>query len=327
MAWWNINVPLSYNALFNFIIGNRGSGKTFGCKEYAIKHFLQTGKQFIYIRRYNTEFKDNANFFNAVSRKFEDCSFSVKGKTYLINDKVAGFAMTLSTSKAKKSTEYPDVDMIIFDEFIIEKGVYHYLPNEVETFLDAYETIARMRDVKCFFLSNAVTVVNPYFTYFNLTLPYGKLIRCKKDILLQLVQDPEFIDAKKNTRFGRIIDGTAYSKYSIDNQFVLDDYSFIEKKGEGCKYWCTFIYESNSYGVWVDNWNSKIFISQDTDPSCRAVYSTTTKDHQPNTILFKSPRKSPVFFLMIQQFEYGAVRFENLKCKSVFLEILKLARR
>ena len=48
----------SYNAIWNFIISNRGGGKTYGFKMMGIKNFLKNGKQFIYVRRYKTELTD-----------------------------------------------------------------------------------------------------------------------------------------------------------------------------------------------------------------------------------------------------------------------------
>ena len=55
--YWDINKSLSYNALFNFIVGNRGAGKTYGSKKYVINRFLKYGEQFVYIRRFKDELK------------------------------------------------------------------------------------------------------------------------------------------------------------------------------------------------------------------------------------------------------------------------------
>ena len=44
--FWDINKTMTYNALFNFIIGNRGGGKSFGAKERAIDNFIKKGEQF-----------------------------------------------------------------------------------------------------------------------------------------------------------------------------------------------------------------------------------------------------------------------------------------
>ena len=57
--WFNPNKVLSYNAFLNFIVGERGVGKSYGFKKYLVKHFLKTGKQFVYVRRFKTELKDS----------------------------------------------------------------------------------------------------------------------------------------------------------------------------------------------------------------------------------------------------------------------------
>ena len=45
----------SRNAFINFVIGGRGAGKTMNCKRFCIDDFIKNGRQFFYIRRYNTK--------------------------------------------------------------------------------------------------------------------------------------------------------------------------------------------------------------------------------------------------------------------------------
>lgn len=155
--WYSPHDILSHNCLFNFVVGNRGAGKTYSAKKWAIKSFLKTGAQFIYLRRYKTEFADFKNFFADIAHEFPDVDFEIKGRTVYINDEIAGYGVSLSTALTKKSVSYHLVDKIIFDEFIIDSKVIHYLSHEVTAFLEFYETVARMRDnVRALFLSNAV---------------------------------------------------------------------------------------------------------------------------------------------------------------------------
>lgn len=52
--------------------------------------------------------------------------------------------MTLSTAQDLKGTSFPEVNTIIFDEFIIEEGQKkYYLQNEVVIFLNLLETIRK----------------------------------------------------------------------------------------------------------------------------------------------------------------------------------------
>lgn len=324
--WYNLRQTLSHNCLFNFIVGNRGSGKTYSFKEWAIDDFIKSGKQFIYLRRYQSELDAvKQSLFNDIASndKYSHLKITIEGDNFYIDGELAGFAMALSRATTFKSSSYPLVNKICYDEFIIEGGKVGYLKNEVRNFLDFYETIARMREVIVFFLSNAITMYNPYTLYFDLQLPYGKLVAKKNDVLLELVQNPEYIQAKKQTRFGRLIEGTEYADYAIENAFLLDNNSFIERKGKSAHYYFTFIYEGKNYGVWVDNKVGKMYVSEDVDTSCCVCFSLTLDDHTPNTMFLKAKRKQTMFKIFLEQFEIGNVRFENKLIKRMCLDIIK----
>ena len=162
--YYSRNDLLSYNALFNFVVGERGTGKTYQFKDWAISDFIKNKNQFVYVRRYKTEFKDIGNFFDDMIKKYPEHEFSVAHGKFYIDKEIAGFYIPLSTSITKKSVAYPNVNKIGFDEFILEKSTLHYLPNEVNAFLGLYETIARDRNnVRVMFMANSVTLINPYF--------------------------------------------------------------------------------------------------------------------------------------------------------------------
>ena len=48
--YYDISTLLSYNKILNFIIGQRGGGKTFGAKKWCINDFLKKENQFIWVR-------------------------------------------------------------------------------------------------------------------------------------------------------------------------------------------------------------------------------------------------------------------------------------
>lgn len=323
MMYWDIGKPLSYNALFNFIVGARGTGKTYGFKHWAIKDFLKSGSQFVYVRRYKQEMKDIKHFFDDIAGAFPSHTFDVKGMTFYVDGKIAGYAIPLSTSKIKKSTPYPDVNKICYDEFILDKGVYHYLPDEVVNFLELYSTIARLRDVRVFFLSNALTMTNPYFDYFNIGLPYGKNIACRDDILIEMVEANEYKTVASQTRFGKIISGTAYGNYAVYNEFLRDNTTFVEKRNPASRYYFTLRYNNNNYGVWMDYANGIINIDRSEDVSCPIQIALTTDDHTPNT-LFTKGRKSVYLYNLVEWYKNGAVRFGSVRVKNEIMNALKL---
>ena len=257
--YYDFNKMLSYNALLNFIIGERGVGKSYGAKKYVAKRFINKNKQFVYLRRYKTEVKEAMYknklpiFWQQITDNINDeemqkltkkHKFTNTKDTMIIDNKVCGFAMPLSIANILKSSTYENVDTIIFDEFIIDKGNYHYLQNEVIQLLDVIETVARLRDIRVIFLGNAISITNPYFTFFNLSLPYNSEFKiAKRDnkgnplILINYIKNLKYREVKKQSRFGQLIDGTEYGKYAIDNEFLRDSKSFIKKKTKISKFY------------------------------------------------------------------------------------------
>lgn len=315
---------LSYNKLFNFIVGNRGGGKSFNAKVWAIKGYLKNKAQFIYVRRYKTELEHIKNYFSDVAFMFPDVKLEVKGKMFYINDELAGWAIALSTSQKEKSTSYPNVDKIIFDEFIIDKTAYHYLKNEVMVFLDFYETVARLRDVKVEFISNAITMMNPYFIYFKIFPKKGSKFTKGNEWIIELYKNDEFVKTKKNTRFGKLIDNTQYGCYNIENEFLLDNKEFIEPMKGNTKYWCTINYMGKDYGLYFGLETGYVYVTTKVNLEYPLRFCFTTSDHTPNYIMIKSIKSTKLMQNIKTAYNLNYVRFENLQCKNSFYEYIGL---
>lgn len=113
-----------------------------------------------------------------------------------------GFAIPLSTANILKSSTFENVDTIIFDEFLITRSTYHYLQNEVIQFAELLETIIRLRpNIKILMLGNAISITNPYFDFFRLTLPYNSQFKLFKDglILVHYSQNKKYQEVKANS--------------------------------------------------------------------------------------------------------------------------------
>ena len=324
--FWSARRTLTHNMLINIIVGNRGGGKSFGAKWYAIDNFLKRGEQFGYIRRYKDDLKEPMNqFFKDIEYKYPDYEFKVDSKYFYMrlrpendkekwtDDNICGYGFTLSTANNKKSISYPKITTLIYDEFLIDKGNQRYLPNEPVALLNLYETIARPGTehprVILFMLANALTITNPYFLYWNLKMPSKKDKNNKwiwkhptRPILVEDVRNDKFIDRKKNTEFGKLIEGTSYADFSIENKFLLDDDTFVEKKSNSARYSFTFIYKDTKLGVWTDYLEGKMYVSKSIDPSYPIVYSITMKDHNPNTMFLKNKSKAIHFKLFLENY-------------------------
>lgn len=280
----------SYNAFLNFVVGHRGCGKTYGCKKWAIKHFLKTGKKFIYLRRYKDELKGDeiATFFDTLRSddELKDYELYVKGRRFYCNDKEIGQIMFLSVQQSKKSVEYPDYDTIIFDEFIIQKGFQHYLPDEVDKLFNFMDTVFRNRDgCRCICLANAISWVNPYFIFFKFQpMQSGYQIAQEGTVLLNVYENQEFNEEKSKTKLAKMVKGTAYEDMAIKNKFADVNTDFIMEKPKDSKLVLNISWKDKVYGLWYDYKNYLYVISNKHNKDERTVcYST--KNLKPNMML------------------------------------------
>lgn len=321
--YYDLNKLLSYNKLISISIGARGRGKSYAAKRWCINGWLKNKKQFVYIRRYLTELDNIGNYFSDIKDIYKNHEFEVKSGCFYIDGAVAGYYMALSTSQKLKSSSFPEVDKIVFDEFLVDKGRVTYLKNEVEMFLDIIETIARTRDdVRVLMISNAISSVNPYFMQFGIFPHDGDKIICKDEVVVDIDKNQAFIDFKKQTKFGRLIAGTNYGKYSIENEFLRDNKSFIEKMSGVSICWYGLKYEGQVYSVWYNQSSGYVFVTKKDMPQTCEIYAITTDDHKPNMVLLS--RSKQVFKNLLTAYEYGSIRFDCLQSKGAFLNIIQL---
>lgn len=330
---------LSYDALWNFILDVRGRGKTFSfAKRIPIDKFLENGEQFIYLRRFKTELMDLPTYFTDIEHLYPDHKFEVKGRTFYCDGKVMGFAVNLSTANNKKSVAYPHVTRIIFDEFILEKGFVQYLPNEVNLFNNFYETVARTRDnVKVYFLGNAISLSNPYFTAFKIIPRPDKRFTSVKSfvndhgvkehlVLVEIGQDDDnFRDLKKKSRFGMIIEGSQFEEVAVENTFLDAHDSFIMKKEPDSIFRFSITYMGETFGIWYSASTGFMYASKHYSKEGRN-FALTTEDYRPNMILIDSYRNANHMKMMKKAFSQGFLMFENTAIRSSMYEILDLIR-
>ena len=215
--FYNFDKLFSYPFLIAMVIGGRGVGKSFNSKVAVLKKYLKTGEQFIYLRRYKTEL-DSAlvNFWDDLQSHgyFEEYNLKVIKSRMLTrftcNGKVCGYAVPMSTANILKSTAFPLVKTIIFDEFILDvaSGTYKYMKNEPQMLCDIMETVFRLRDGQVIMLGNNVNFYGcPYVAYWDLELPYESEFRTFKDglILVNYINNEEYKASKRESKFGKLI--------------------------------------------------------------------------------------------------------------------------
>lgn len=189
VKYYSLAPILSKDAQYNIIFGERSNGKTYAILDHILEDFCKHGNQGALVRRWKEDFrgKRGQQMFDALvtdgrvsqltNGKYSKVYF-YSGKWYLANpDARTGkmvsapepfcFGFALSDVEHDKSTSYPKVKTIFFDEFLTRQ---YYLPDEFVTFMNVVSTIVRQRsDVRIFMAGNTVNQYCPYFTEMGLT--------------------------------------------------------------------------------------------------------------------------------------------------------------
>lgn len=183
--YYSLDKILSKKATYNLIIGERSNGKTYAVKKYMIDRYVKTGEKFVIIRRYATDVTASRakSFFNDMNEFIADSTHNEyslieyrTGYFYLAfyDEKLdknikssdwCGFVTSLSDAEHNKSTSFPGVKTIFFDEFISRD----YLRDEFILFMNTLSTFIRSQDdVKIFMCGNTINPFCPYFDEFGL---------------------------------------------------------------------------------------------------------------------------------------------------------------
>lgn len=331
--WYNFNDIRSKNCMFNFILSNRGGGKTYGAKLLGIKSFLKKGEQFAYVRRYWSEFDTINTFFDDIVKgeEFPDHEFKVQGNVGYCDGQPMVYFLPLSVSLKYKSTPMPNVTKIFFDEFIIDKANSRYLKGEVQIFLDLVETINRLRtgkndNLEAFFLANNVSLVNPYFSFFGLSIdPNSRITKFKdKEIAVELWASEDFIKEKEKTRFFRVIKGTDYADYNVYNKSLKDNSAFIRKRPSGrLSFISSFVIEGIEIGLWFSEEENIWFFDKKVDKDSKRRFTITKEDHTPQYTNIEAVKNSPLIKQARNSFNQNNLFFSSQEVKQLYFDLLK----
>lgn len=182
---------LKHKADYNVIYGERSNGKTTAVLKYALEEHINSNykNQLGIIRRYDEDFKGkngpqmcenliNLGWVKDFTKGKYNSILYYSQRWFLVNYDSSGnklaqektpFAMGFSITKEEhyKSTSYPNIKSILFDEFISRDG---YLTDEFIKFQNLLSTLIRLRtDVKIFMCGNTINKFCPYFSEMGLT--------------------------------------------------------------------------------------------------------------------------------------------------------------
>ena len=186
--YYSLNAINKKNATYNVIFGERSNGKTYATLKQGVIDYYKNGGQMAYVRRWKEDItgrrasrlfsalcengeiqKITNNEFTGVhywAGKWYLCTYDDSGKAIYSDQDIICFSFALSDGEHDKSTSFPKIQTIIFDEFLTNKI---YLNDEFVLFMNTVSTIVRKRDdVKIYMLGNTVNKYCPYFVEMGL---------------------------------------------------------------------------------------------------------------------------------------------------------------
>ena len=243
MEYHNMADCLNHNCVFNFVTGNRSTGKSFAHKRHALNMYRQKGGKFIYLRRTEKVLDESCpTFFDDIQVKFPGMwGMQYKaGKFQLTRDKTVekpdwedcGYAFSISGLHNVKSTVLRGVKTIFFDEFLPDDLRYSHPADifyEPRALLNIYMTVARDigkvidDDVRVYCVSNLVSKFNPYFTYFGIDLTgRTRYVDQKRSIYARIDFNDGIAQEIRNSKAGAFISSTDYGEYALENKALKD---------------------------------------------------------------------------------------------------------
>lgn len=256
---------------FNFVVGGRGTGKTYGALQEVLKRDLTV--VFMRTRKEQIDMVTTADFnpFQPFIQQGEDIIIDRvrKGIYGAFRTEEDGsrkehpfcYFLALSTISNLRGFSLPNVTHIIYDEFIPEAHE-RALKEGGKAFLNAYETINRNRElqgekpVKAILLSNSEQLANQMFTELKLVTIAEKMVRKnipkivipERDIAIYMLNNSKISEQKKETALYRLAgEDSQFSRMAISNDFIevslenigskdLRDFNILVEVGEICIY-------------------------------------------------------------------------------------------
>ena len=236
--YYNSHDLCTYNRLHNMVVGVRGHGKTYHYTDKCIKIGLeQKDISFVVLVRYKEDIKEiKDGWWSIVEHLYPDYQFYSKrniiyAKSTLETFPIGEFVALREYMRVKRKPR-PKVRIIFFDEFLNEEN--DYLKNEIKAYLSICDSIIRNRsNVRCYLVSNHISVINPYFNYFGIYQLGKRFTRGQHDSILEFTDSEQFVEYRKTTKFGSSIADTEYGEFALAGKMMLDDMSNVSKVPDG----------------------------------------------------------------------------------------------
>ena len=245
---------------FTFIIGGRGTGKTYG----ALRTSIEDERIFAFMRRRQTQADMISKpEFSPLRPVCADTGWTITtrpivrgisgfyqyhtedNKTILEGEPL-GYILALSTLANVRGFDGSRIQLLLYDEFLPERGE-RCLPSEADTLLNAYETINRNRELagepalQLLALANANDLGASILVQLGLIRQLDRMSTKgrqiwtddQRGIMLILLRDSPISAAKADTALYRLTDGSDFAGMALANAVAYEDRSGVGSRPLG----------------------------------------------------------------------------------------------
>lgn len=338
--YFSIESLFKYCRAYNYVIGGRGTGKTYG----SLKAMIEGGYKFVFMRRTQTQLEqvmsqkeikiDDETSIRADLSPFKkleiDMGWTCKieritrdSYAIIMNGKHVGYGVALNTIANIRGFDATDCHYLIYDEFIPE---HHARPikDEGDAFLNAYDTINRNRELEgkeplyTFLLANSNDIEAPLLHDLDISVQIEKMINRGKSFMdfqdrgytVSLLKNKKFEEARKNTVLYKFTRGLRYSKMAFENKFAYDDFSNI--RSYDIRQFSPYL-SIGEYYIYRNKGEGWIYVSH-----CRAK----VKESYPYTEYGFQQFKRNHGREFYQEYMDGTMKFETYRCKKLLTNIV-----
>lgn len=273
---------------FNFFIGGRGTGKTYGVLTDQRQSIINgEDGQLLFMRLTQKESdaasteednpyrKINTNLgLNVIFESIPKTdAYRIVDKTDSENDFVLGEGRSLVSFHNLRGVDFSHITEIYFDEFIPTESVRKTpeIKQAGYLFAHAYETINRNREldgqppVRVYFTANAFSLDSSILSWFGLIdiiqnmqrREQHKYTDRERSIYVELVDRPDIAEAKKKTALYKATSNKQFLDLAINNRFNDTAISATQRNVKLIEYRPIFcyagqitLYEHKSTGAW-----------------------------------------------------------------------------
>lgn len=182
--YYSCRRALETGAQWLFLIGGRNIGKSYDVKKTVVEDCFKRGVQFVYLRRWNKDIKQNgveSYFFDCpvkdITKGKFDGIMAYQGYLYFyimdsetnkpIRSIVVGRYCALNESARYKSQVFENTEYIIYEEMIPDDNMY--LDNETTRLQNFVSTVLRSKSGRIFLIGNTLSRVCPYVKDYSLS--------------------------------------------------------------------------------------------------------------------------------------------------------------